>query len=97
VPDLGNPLPAWSLIGYAAAHSGGENVFDSLLNSACANERDPSDQTRKRFRLVNALLEAHPIFETPSETAVWRAAKSQSHKPLSAVLKVIQKCLLNLA
>jgi hypothetical protein len=55
-------MPSWSVLGYAAAHSGDENVFDSVLNSAWSNRRYPSDQSRKRFRLFNALLEAHPSF-----------------------------------
>jgi hypothetical protein len=54
-------MPSWSVLGYAAAHSEDESVFDSVLNSAGSNRRYPSDQSHKRFRLFNALLEAHPV------------------------------------
>ena len=73
-------MPSWSVLGYAAAHTGRENVFDSVLNSARSNRRYPSDQSRKRCRLFNALLEVHPISKTPFETADLRGFKPTAHK-----------------
>ena len=75
MPAPQNPVPAWSLVGYATAHNGDENVFDSLLNSTNPNERYLSDQTRKRCRQVNALLEGRPSFEAMFESTGLLAAK----------------------
>jgi hypothetical protein len=75
VPAPQNPVPAWSLAGYAAAHNREKNVFDSLLNSTNPNDRNLSDQTRKRCRRGNTLLEGHPSFEAPYESTDLPAAK----------------------
>jgi hypothetical protein len=67
------------------------------LNSTNPNARYLSEQTRKRCRRVNALLEGRPSFEAPFESTGLLVAKPYSYKHLSAIPKVIQICLSNQA